>query len=91
MQFKFASVFLSLVVASSLPVAAQTQDTIWRIGIFDRSSAEFADSSPQQLVTFVIGRDRPDKNWYSYAARRFRGRAFGPIVRPAHDSVFSGS
>jgi alpha-mannosidase len=82
MQFKFASVFLSLVVASSLPVAAQTQDTIWRIGIFDRSSAEFADSSPQQLVTFVIGRDRPDKNWYSYAPAAFAAGHSDPSSAP---------
>jgi alpha-mannosidase len=82
MQFKFASLFLALFVASCLPVAAQPQNTVWRIGIFDRSSAEFADSSPQQPVTFVIDRDRPDKNWYGYAPAAFTTGHSDPSSAP---------
>lgn len=68
MQFKFTVLSLALFLASCFPAPAQTQNaTVWRIGTFDRSSAEFADGSPQQPVNFVIGKDQPGKDWYSYA------------------------
>ncbi len=40
------------------------QDTIFRIGSFDRSSAEFASGSPKQPVKFVVGKSDPAKDWY---------------------------
>ena len=67
MLFRFAGFFLAVCVTSCLPAAAQTGNTIWRIGTFDRSSAEFADGSPQQPVNFVVDRDQPGKSWYGYA------------------------
>jgi alpha-mannosidase len=82
MQFKFASLSFALFVASCLAVAAQPQNTVWRIGTFDRSSAEFADGSPQQPVTFVIDRDRPDKNWYGYAPAAFTTGHSDPSSAP---------
>jgi alpha-mannosidase len=82
MQFKFASLFLAFFMASCLPAAAQTQNTIWRIGIFDRSSAEFADGSPQKPVTFVIDKDRPDRNWYGYAPAVFTADHVDPASAP---------
>jgi hypothetical protein len=71
MHFKFASLFLALFVTTCLPSAAQTGSTVWRIGIFDRSSAEFAENAPQQPVTFVIDKDHPEKNWPGYAPALF--------------------
>jgi hypothetical protein len=62
--------------------AAQTQNTVWRIGIFDRSSAEFADGSPQQPVTYVIDRDHPAKNWYGYAPALFATGHSDPASAP---------
>jgi alpha-mannosidase len=82
MQFKFASFFFALIVASCLAVAEQPQNTVWRIGKFDRSSAEFADTSPQQPVTFVIDKDRPDKNWYGYAPAAFTTGHSDPSSAP---------
>ncbi|QNI33689.1 hypothetical protein H7849_07120 [Alloacidobacterium dinghuense] len=67
MQFRAASLFLALSVSSFLSAVAQTTNAIWRIGTFDRSSAEFADGSPQQPVTFVVQQDSPAKSWYSFA------------------------
>jgi alpha-mannosidase len=68
MQFKFTALSLALLLASCFSAPAQSQNaTVWRLGTFDRSSAEFADGSPQQAVNFVIGKDQLDKNWYSYA------------------------
>jgi alpha-mannosidase len=82
MQFKFASLFLAFFMASCLSATAQTQNTIWRIGIFDRSSAEFADGSPQKPVTFVIDKDRPDRNWYGYAPAVFTAGHVDPASAP---------
>ena len=68
MRIKFTSSFLALILALSFHAPAQTQSaTVWRIGTFDRSSAEFADGLPQKSVTFVIGRDQPEKSWYAFA------------------------
>jgi alpha-mannosidase len=68
-RLKIALVFLTS--AFSILLNASTSDTLWQLGIFDRSSAEFSDGIPSQPVTFVSGRDRPDKNWYGYAAAAF--------------------
>jgi alpha-mannosidase len=72
-----ALIFAGLLLAlSSLPLTAETEETIWRIGTFDRSSAEFADGTPDQPVRFVIHQDKPDKEWYAFAP------AFFPLRKP---------
>lgn len=40
-------------------------DTVFRIGTFDRSSAEFAAESPKHSVNFIIGRSDPAKDWFA--------------------------
>ena len=82
MHFKFAGLFLALFVATCLPSAAQTGNTVWHIGIFDRSSAEFADNTPQQAVTFVIDKDHPEKNWPGYAPALFSTGKPNPSAAP---------
>ena len=63
-----SSLFLAFISALFFHAEAQPLNpTIWRIGAFDRSSAEFADGLPQKPVTFVIGRDQPEKSWYGSA------------------------
>ena len=57
--------------------AATGSELVWRIGKFDRSSAEFAQNSPTQPVSYVIGQDQPAKEWYAYAP------SFYPAARPA--------
>lgn len=71
MLSRFAWFFLSCLMLT-LPTAAQSKSPIWRIGTFDRSSAEFADGSPKQPANFVVDRD-PAKNWYGYATASFAG------------------
>ena len=66
-----AGLFLT---ALSLPLVAQDPATIWRIGSFDRSSAEFADGSPDRPVVFVIHQSVPAKDWYAYAPAYFSSR-----------------
>jgi alpha-mannosidase len=71
MQLKFVGLFLALLGFCCLTATAQNQNTVWNIGIFDRSSAEFADGSPQQPVIFAIDRDRAEKSWYGFAPSAF--------------------
>jgi alpha-mannosidase len=69
MQFRFASFFVALFLAISSPALAQT--SVWRLGTFDRSSAEFAEGSPKGPVRFVVDQDRPERSWYGYALAAF--------------------
>ena len=49
------------------PVKAQTDNgaTVFKIGVFDRSSAEFSGETPKQPVNFVIGKSSDKKDWYA--------------------------
>ena len=38
--------------------------TIFRIGEFDRSSAEFADGTPERKVNFIVSESNPAKDWF---------------------------
>ncbi len=56
------AVFFSSILFAALPAAAQDQ-TVWQIGVFDRSPLEFTDSSPAKDVTFVVGKSDWKTNW----------------------------
>jgi alpha-mannosidase len=43
----------------------EAQSTVFKIGSFDRSSFEFASSSPTQPVNFIIGQSDAAKDWYA--------------------------
>ena len=62
--------------------AQSTGKTIWRVGVFDGSSGEFADGEPHQAVNFVVGRDQPGKNWFAYAPVMWPGKAVKPAAAP---------
>src|ERR1700740_1070856 len=81
MQFRFAAFSLSLLIALC-SAGAQTQNAVWRIGEFDRSSAEFADGTPQQPVTYVIDRDHPGKAWSGFAPALFATTHSDPASAP---------
>jgi len=66
-----AMVLLSLL--SSCAFAASGSDVVWRIGKFDRSSAEFAQGSPTEPVSYVTGEAQPAKDWYAYAPSFYPG------------------
>jgi alpha-mannosidase len=48
--------------------------TVWQVGTFDGSSAEFAQGEPNQPVVFVAGQDRPGAGWYAFAASALSGK-----------------
>ncbi len=82
MQSKFVSFFFVLFMAVCLSAEGQTENTVWSVGTFDRSSAEFADGSPQKPVTFIIGADHSEKNWYGYAPAAFSDGHSDPASGP---------
>ena len=61
---------LFVVAISGTSVAtSQSQSSragaIFRIGTFDRSSAEFSGKAPKQPVNYVVGQSDPGKDWYA--------------------------
>ncbi len=73
---------LLLTAACTLSLAAQNSDIVWRIGAFDRSSAEFADGSPDRPVSFVVDQSVAGKDWYGNAPAFFPSRKPDPTSAP---------
>ena len=69
---------------SSLLFAAYSggPDTVWRLGAFDRSSAEFADGSPDRPVVFVVDQSLAGRDWYANAPAFFPSRKPDPASAP---------
>ena len=65
--------------ATGAPASAKT---VWQVGAFDGSSAEFAQGEPGQPVVFQVGQDRPGTGWYAYAASAFAGKAANASTVP---------
>lgn len=83
MTFKLASLYFVLFMVTCVPAVGQVKEaSIWQLGDFDRSSAEFADGTPQKPVVFLIGRDQPGKDWYSYAPAYLPGSRSDPSSAP---------
>ena len=69
---KVRNLRLALLVVLGLTMWAKASDapsseTIWQIGRFDTSSAEFASgATPNPAPVYVIGVSQPDKDWYAF-------------------------
>jgi alpha-mannosidase len=48
------------------PPAGNGANRLFRVGIFDGSSAEFAQGQPDGEVRFAVGRSDPSKSWYAF-------------------------
>ncbi len=57
--------FLLLFVGVKQSTAADPGTTVFRIGTFDHSSAEFAQEPPRNPVKFVVNQSDPAKDWPS--------------------------
>ncbi|HLY40756.1 MAG TPA: polysaccharide lyase family protein [Terracidiphilus sp.] len=68
--------------------AQSAERTVWRIGVFDGSSGEFADGVPHQAVNFVIGKDQPRASWFGYAPVAFPSKVVDQAAAP-RDVSFS--
>ena len=72
-----------LLAAFPLPTFAQSKaHTVWQIGKFDGSSAEFAQGQPHSHIAFLIGQDHPDASWYAYAPSIFPGKPSSAVAAP---------
>src|SRR5579863_4930170 len=69
-------------------LAEPAEQTVWRIGVFDGSSGEFADGVPHQAVNFVIGKDQPRASWFAYAPVAFPSKVVDQAAAP-RDVSFS--
>ncbi len=65
---QFSACTLLIAVNLRLPARAALSgqnNTVFRIGTFNRSSMEFAGGSPDKPVNFVVGKSDPAKDWYA--------------------------
>jgi alpha-mannosidase len=77
------AVALAFVWMTSLLSLAQSADrTVWRVGVFDGSSSEFAAGAPQGTVHFVAGHDQPRASWYAFAPVARTGKPADPASAP---------
>jgi alpha-mannosidase len=77
------AVVLALALMTSFVSLAESADkTVWRVGGFDGSSAEFAGGQPHGVVHFVAGQDQPRTAWYSFAPVAWPGKLPDPASAP---------
>src|SRR5579863_7578694 len=62
------AVALAFVLMTCFASLAEPADkTVWRVGVFDGSSGEFAAGEPQTAVHFAAGHDQPRTAWFAFA------------------------
>ena len=66
-------------------IAAQSnqEDVVFRLGTFDRSSAEFAQGKPGQPVNFIVNTSDPSRDWFATQPAEFESAAGTPIANSA--------
>ena len=55
-------------------LAKPADKTVWRVGVFDGSSGEFASGEPHAVVHFAAGQDQPRTAWFSFAPVTWAGK-----------------
>ena len=81
-MFRSFAVTVALVAACAFGWAATGEQTIWQVGKFDGSSAEFAPGTPSGPVVFAAGSGHPGTEWYAYAPSAFPGKPVTPETAP---------
>jgi alpha-mannosidase len=77
------AVALAFALMTSLVSLAEPADkTVWRVGVFDSSSGEFAGGEPQSAVHFVAGQDQARTTWYAFAPVAQAGKPADPASAP---------
>jgi hypothetical protein len=72
-----------LLAVSPLSLFARTdKQTVWQLGTFDGSSAEFAQDQPSLPVVVDADRDHAESGWYAYAPSALSGKPSSPDVAP---------
>jgi hypothetical protein len=77
------AVALAFALMTSLVSLAESVDkTVWRVGVFDGSSSEFAGGEPHGAVHFLAGQDQPRTAWYAFAPVAWAGKPTDPPSAP---------
>ena len=90
---KCASALLLAVLAVShlraVPSENSAQSPVFRIGAFDRSSAEFLSGSPKEKVNFVVSHSTPAKDWFGVqpAALKLTDKSQGVNIAAAPRAI----
>ena len=80
---RLRAVAIAVACLLSLPCFAQSgEKTVWRVGVFDGSSGEFAGGQPHQPVNFAVDQDQPATAWHAYAPVVWPGKPAGPAAAP---------
>ncbi len=72
---KFRTVVVMLAGFSCVPLLAAAQaPSLWRVGRFDGSSAEFSQEQPHAAVAYDGTQGQPGRDWYAFAPASFPGK-----------------
>ena len=83
MKVKAVALALALMTSTSLVSLAQPADkTVWRVGVLDGSSREFAGGEPHVAIHFVVGQDQQRTAWYAFAPVAWAGKPPDPTSAP---------
>ena len=74
--------FAVALMTSVVSLAEPTDKTVWRVGVFDGSSGEFAGGKPHGAVHFVADQDHPGTAWYAFAPVASAGKPSDPASAP---------
>jgi alpha-mannosidase len=81
MRFQVFALAVALVYSAPSFIYSQ-EKTVWRVGVFDGSSGEFAEGLPDRPVNFVVGQDQPRRGWYGFAPITTTGKPSDPPASP---------
>jgi hypothetical protein len=77
------AVALAVVLMTCFVTFAQPADkTVWRIGVFDGSSGEFASGEPHAVVHLAAGQDQSRTAWFAFAPVAWAGKPADPRSAP---------
>jgi alpha-mannosidase len=70
-------------------VAQNPSGSVFKIGSFDRSSADFASGTPAAKVNFIVSQSKPEKDWFAYhpAVLASAAKSAGPATPSAPRSI----
>jgi hypothetical protein len=78
---------VAIALALTIPLVSDAEPadrTVWRVGVFDGSSGEFADGAPHGAVHCVAGQDQPHTAWYAFARAASAGRPADAMSAPRY-------
>jgi hypothetical protein len=81
MKLRASAFFIALMLCWSSFAWCQ-EKTVWRVGVFDGSSGEFAEGLPHRDVSFEVGKDQARTGWYAYAPVTETGKPTDPAAPP---------